>query len=128
MRTRLSELLHCELPIQLAPMGSVAATPALPLAVATAGGHGMYPALRLPPAAIAPVIDALAEQTQAFGVNFIVPMMDRGSLEVAVERAPYVDFFLADPDPALVEAVHGGGAVCGWQGQADPEAKAGGAA
>jgi NAD(P)H-dependent flavin oxidoreductase YrpB (nitropropane dioxygenase family) len=124
MAKRLCELLGCRLPIQLAPMGSVVATPSLPLAVASAGGHGMYPALRLPPAAIAPVLDALAEQTGAFGVNFIVPMMDRGSLELAVERAPYVDFFLADPDPALVEIVRGGGAVCGWQIESEREARA----
>ena len=50
MRNPVCELLRCELPIQLAPMGSVAATPALPLAVAMAGGHGMYPALGLPAA------------------------------------------------------------------------------
>ena len=124
MRNPVCELLRCELPIQLAPMGSVAATAALPRAVATAGGHGMYPGLRLPPAALEPVLDALAESTSAFGVNFVVPLMDRGSLELAVERAPYIDFFLADPDPVLVEAVHGGGAVCGWQVESDREAKA----
>ena len=40
------------------------------LAVAAAGGHGAYPALALPPAALAPVVDALAQRTMAFGVNF----------------------------------------------------------
>jgi nitronate monooxygenase len=120
---RVCDLLHCDLPIQLAPMGSVSATPALPLAVAAAGGHGMYPGLALPPAAIAPVLDELAERTRAFGVNFIVPMMDRGSLELAVERAPYIDFFLADPDPALVGLVHAGGKTCGWQVESANEAQ-----
>jgi nitronate monooxygenase len=124
MRNPVCELLRCEVPIQLAPMGSVSASPALPLAVAMAGGHGMYPALRLPPAALEPVLDALGESTSAFGVNFIVPVMDRGSLELAVERAPYVDFFLADPDQALVELAHSGGAVCGWQVESDREAQA----
>jgi nitronate monooxygenase len=121
---RVCDLLHCDLPIQLAPMGSVSATPALPLAVATAGGHGMYPGLALPPAAIEPVIDALAARTRAFGVNFIVPLMDRASLELAVERVPYIDFFLADPDAALVELVHAGGKTCGWQVESAPEARA----
>jgi NAD(P)H-dependent flavin oxidoreductase YrpB (nitropropane dioxygenase family) len=124
MANPVCELLRCELPIQLAPMGSVAATPSLPLAVAAAGGHGMYPALGLPPATIAPVVDALEERTAAFGLNFIVPLMDRDSLELAVERAPYIDFFLADPDPALVEVAHAGGAVCGWQVESDAEARA----
>ena len=118
------DLLRCELPIQLAPMGSVSATAALPLAVAAAGGHGMYPALSLPPAALAPVLDTLAPRTAAFGVNFIVPLIDRGSLELAAARAPYVDFFLADPDPALVAVVHDGGAVCGWQVETADEARA----
>jgi nitronate monooxygenase len=128
MANPLCELLGCELPIQLAPMGSVSATPSLPLAVAAAGGHGMYPALGLPPAAIAPVLDALGDRTRAFGLNFIVPVMDRASLELAVQRAPYVDFFLADPDPALVEVVHAGGAICGWQVESGRDAHAAAAA
>jgi hypothetical protein len=90
-------LLGCELPIQLAPMGSVSATARLPLAVAAAGRHGMYPGLALPPAALAPVLDALTAGTAAFGVNFIVPLMDRGSFELAVERAPYVDSSWSSP-------------------------------
>lgn len=128
MANPLCELLGCELPIQLAPMGSVSATPSLPLAVAAAGGHGMYPALGLPPAAIAPVLDALGDRTRAFGVNFIVPVMDRASLDLAVQHAPYVDFFLADPDPALVEIVHAGGAICGWQVESGRDAHAAAAA
>jgi NAD(P)H-dependent flavin oxidoreductase YrpB (nitropropane dioxygenase family) len=124
MGNRVGDLLGCELPIQLAPMGSVSATASLPLAVAAAGGHGMYPSLTLPPAAIEPVIDALAAGTKAFGVNFLVPFMDRDSLELVVSRAPCVDFFLADPDPALVEVAHAGGAVCGWQVESAEEARA----
>lgn len=124
MANRVCELLRCAVPIQLAPMGSVSATPALPLAVAAAGGHGMYPALGLPRPALAPIVDALAAGTDAFGVNFIVPVMDRDSLDVALERAPYVDFFLADPDPALVDAVHTAGATCGWQVESGDEARA----
>jgi len=105
-------------------MGSASATPALPLAIARAGGHAMYPGLALPPAALAPVIDALAAETVAFGVNFIVPMIDRASLELAAERAPYVDFFLAEPDPALVALVREHGGVCGWQVESADEARA----
>ncbi len=121
---RLTTLLRCELPIQLAPMGSVSATATLPLAVARAGGHAMYPGLALPPPALAPVLDALSAGTAAFGVNFIVPMMDRASLELAAERAPYVDFFLADPDPALVAVVRDAGGICGWQVESAEEARA----
>jgi nitronate monooxygenase len=125
---RLTELLRCELPIQLAPMGGASATPRLALAVAAAGGHAMYPALGLPPQALRPALEALATEASAFGVNFIVPMMDRGSLELAAEQAPYVDFFLTDPDSALVDVVHGAGGVCGWQVETADEARAAAAA
>jgi nitronate monooxygenase len=124
MSRRLTDLLRCDVPIQLSPMGSVSVTEALPLAVARAGGHAMYPGLGLPPAALAPVFDALAAQTRAFGVNLLVPMLDRESLELAAERAPYVDFFLADADPDLVARIHQGGAVCGWQIESAEEARA----
>jgi NAD(P)H-dependent flavin oxidoreductase YrpB (nitropropane dioxygenase family) len=84
----------------------------------------MYAGLALPPPALTPAIDALAGAGAAFGVNFIVPMMDPGSLEAALARAPYVDFFLADPDAALVARVHDAGAVCGWQVETAGEARA----
>src|SRR5829696_7585085 len=115
MARPLTDVLRCDLPIQLAPMGCVSVGAALPLAVARAGGHAMYPALFLPPASLEPVLDELAASTQAFGVNFLIPIMDPGSLELAARRAAYVDFFLAQPDRALVDQVHAGGAVCGWQ-------------
>ena len=41
-----------------------------------AGGHGMYSVLGLPPQALAPVLDALAAETRAFGVNFFPGVMD----------------------------------------------------
>jgi NAD(P)H-dependent flavin oxidoreductase YrpB (nitropropane dioxygenase family) len=124
MDRRVLELWRSELPIQLAPMGGVSATPRLALAVAAAGGHAMFPALALPPAALKPSVDALAEAGAAFGVNFLLTMLDPGSLEVALERAPYVDFFLGDADAALVERVHAAGAVCGWQVETPEEARA----
>jgi nitronate monooxygenase len=87
-------------------------------------GHAVYPALALPPGPLAPALDALASETRAFGVNFLVATMDRRSLEPAAERAPYVDFFLSDADPDLVATVHAGGAVCGWQVESADEARA----
>src|SRR3954447_749599 len=124
MSERLCRILQCDLPIQLAPMGSVSASARLPAAVAAAGAHAMYPGLALPPSALVPVLDELASGTSAFGVNFIVPFMDPDSLAATIERAPYVDFFLADPDPVLVDRVHAGGAACGWQIESVEEARA----
>jgi NAD(P)H-dependent flavin oxidoreductase YrpB (nitropropane dioxygenase family) len=89
MARPLTDVLRCDLPIQLAPMGCVSVGAALPLAVARAGGHAVYPALFLPPAALEPVLDELASSTQAFGVNFgaVEPTQrcDRGD---AVLRRP----------------------------------------
>jgi len=120
----LTSLLRSELPLQLSPMGSVLETPALPLAFAAAGGHPVYPSLMLPPAALEPILDALAAQTDAFGVNCVPPLMQRETFELAAAKAPYVDFFLAEPDPQLVAFVHGSGAVCGWQVESVAEARA----
>ena len=99
-------------------MGGVSVSPALPIAVARAGAHAMYPGLIHTAETLAPILDALEPP---FGVNFIVPMMDRGALELACERAPYVDFFLAEPDATLVALV---GGVCGWQVETAEEARA----
>jgi NAD(P)H-dependent flavin oxidoreductase YrpB (nitropropane dioxygenase family) len=84
----------------------------------------MFPALALPAAALRPSVDALADARAAFGVNFLVTMLDLEALDAALERAPYADFFLGDPDPALVERVHAAGAVCGWQVETAEEARA----
>jgi NAD(P)H-dependent flavin oxidoreductase YrpB (nitropropane dioxygenase family) len=120
----LTSLLRSELALQLSPMGSVLETPALPLAFAAAGGHAVYPSLGLPPEALEPILDALSAQTDAFGVNFLPPLMQRETLELAAAKAPYVDFFLAEPDPQLVALVHAGGAICGWQVESAAEARA----
>ena len=74
---------------RLAGLGCVSVGAALPLAVARAGGHAMYPALFLPPAALEPVLDELASSTRAFGVNFIVPLhrCDRGDAFYAGQSA-----------------------------------------
>jgi nitronate monooxygenase len=84
----------------------------------------MYPALALPPEVLAPILETLRSGSRAVGVNFIVPFLSREALTVAVERMPYVDFFLGDPDPALVEVVHAGRATCGWQVESGEEARA----
>jgi NAD(P)H-dependent flavin oxidoreductase YrpB (nitropropane dioxygenase family) len=67
---------------------------------------------------LAPILDALEPP---FGVNFLAPLLDRGALELATERAPYIDFFLGEPDADLVALVRG---VCGWQVETVEEARA----
>src|SRR5262245_29363061 len=115
MQTRFTKLLGCGVPLQVAPMGTVG-TPELLAAAASAGAHVMTSTAGLPPAAVEATIARLVETVgRGFGVNFLVPILDRDALAVAARSAPLVDFYLGPPDGALVDVVHAGGALCGWQ-------------
>ncbi len=113
--TTFTRLVGCRLAIQLAPIGAAGQGPQLSLAVAGAGGHAVYPAVFLSAAELSDDIDRLRAATGAFGVNFVVPLLDRECLEIAAHRAPMVDFFYGDPAAELVEIVHRGGALASWQ-------------
>jgi nitronate monooxygenase len=118
LRTAFTELVGCQVPIQMAPMGGGVVTPELAIAVARGGGLGMLQRAD-PTTSLADRIGRL-EQAQAgpFGVNFVLHTpspSDRAEIELAASRARLVEFFWADPDPALVELVHAGGALAGWQ-------------
>ena len=62
------------------------------------------------------------------GAHFFMLMVDPDSapesVAAAAERAPVVDFFYADPDPALVDIVHAAGALASWQIGSEEEARA----
>jgi nitronate monooxygenase len=117
LRTPFTELVGCQLPIQLAPMGGGVVTAELAIAVTTAGGLGMLQ--RSGPGSLADRIGQLEQAGVApFGVNFLLydpSQDDRAAIELAASRARVVEFFWADPDPALVDLVHAGGALAGWQ-------------
>jgi nitronate monooxygenase len=122
--TRFTELVGCQVPIQLAPMGSVS-TPALAVAVANAGGVGSIAAMGLTAAELDQVLaDMAARTTGVLAANFLTGDIDREAVAAAAARAKIVDFFWADPDPALVELAHRGGALCCWQVGSLDEAKA----
>jgi nitronate monooxygenase len=100
--TRFTELVGCELPLQLAAMGRVGTTE-LAGAVAEAGGFGMVPSHAEPAAG-------------GCGVNFLMPFEPSlDDLEEAAARCRVVELFYADPRVDVVEAVHRGGALAGWQ-------------
>jgi nitronate monooxygenase len=107
MSTRFTELVGCQLPLQLAPMGRVGTTQ-LAAAVAAAGGFGMVPMTAEP-------------ADGACGKNFLMPFDP--SLEMITEtasRCRVVEFFFADPQADVVGAAHAAGALAGWQvGSAD---------
>lgn len=115
LATRFTTLLDCTVPLQQAGMGGVA-TPPLALAVAEAGGLGMLGGAMVPPPVLAEMLDSLAASTRgAFGVNFLMPFLDRDAVAVAATRARVVEFFYGAPDATLVDAVHAGGALACWQ-------------
>jgi nitronate monooxygenase len=115
LQTGFTELVGCRVPIQQAPMGSVS-TPALAVAVADEGGLGTITAMGM----TADQLDALlsdmaARTTGVLGANFLTAQVDPDAVAAAASRVRVVDFFWSDPDPALVEIAHRGGALACWQ-------------
>jgi nitronate monooxygenase len=124
LTTRFTELAGCRVPIQQAPMGSVS-VPALAVAVADAGGVGSITALGLSVADLDKVLAGLAAQTTGvLAANFLTGQIDPEAVAAAAARVRIVDFFWADPDPALVELAHRGGALASWQVGSLDEARA----
>ncbi len=125
LSTTFTTLVGCRAPIQLAPMGGGVVTAELAIAVMGAGGLGMLQ--RTGPGPLADRIDRLEQaQTGPFGVNFTLyhgSPGERAEIELAASRARLVEFFWADPDPALIDLVHAGGALAGWQVGSVDEAK-----
>lgn len=122
--TSYCSLVGCSLPLQQSPMGSVSSVD-LAVAVADAGAVGTVTALGLSPASLARLLDdATARTTGVVAANFLTAAVDRAAVEVAAQRLRLVDFFWSDPDPVLVELVHGHGALVSWQVGSVEEARA----
>jgi nitronate monooxygenase len=123
--TAFTELVGCELPLQLAGMGGGGSDPALCSAVCNAGGFGILGAGGLPLDAVEQMLDAMPTLTsKPFGINFLMPFLDRGAVEAAVSRCRMVEFFYDDPDSSLVDLARDGGALAAWQVGSADEAKA----
>jgi nitronate monooxygenase len=115
IETRFTQLLEASVPVQLAGMPGVS-TPDLVSAVAAAGAVGMLGAPLMPPEELERVLDELGRKTSgAFGVNFLIPFLDRRCVAVAARKSRLVEFFYGEPDPELVEQVHSLGALASWQ-------------
>jgi nitronate monooxygenase len=115
LHTTFTELVGCEAPVQLAPMGSVCTTE-LVVAVTAAGGMGMVAPHLAPPPVVGSVLeDVTAKAAGPVGINFLMPFLDRAAVEVAASRAKLVDFYYGAVDGSLVDLVHRGGALAGWQ-------------
>jgi len=128
LRTRFTDLVGCTVPIQQAPIGGCA-SPRLAAAVAGAGGLGMVSVTGDPPEIVATQLDQARRLSAGpIGAHFFMLMVDPASapesVAAAAERAPVVDFFYAEPDPALVRIVHAAGALASWQIGSVEEARA----
>jgi len=122
--TRYTELTGCRVPVQQAPMGSVS-TAALAVAVAEAGGVGSIGVLGMSPAQVDKVLGGMVARTSGvLAVNFLTSDIDPEAVAAAAARVRIVDFFWTDPDPALVEVAHRGGALACWQVGSLAEARA----
>lgn len=96
-------------------MGSVS-TPDLAVAVADAGGVGTITALGMPVGYLDSLLAEMTGRTTGvLAVNFLTEQMDREAVAAAAARVRIIDFFWADPNPALVDIVHAGGALASWQ-------------
>src|SRR5262252_476889 len=124
LTTAFTDLVGCQVPIQQAGMGGVA-TPELAAAVADAGGLGMVSMVLQPADGVAAGLDALAKQTRGeVGINFLMPLLDPEAVDAAATRVRGVEFFYAEPDAALIDRVHEGGALAAWQVGSSAEARA----
>jgi NAD(P)H-dependent flavin oxidoreductase YrpB (nitropropane dioxygenase family) len=105
VRTPFTDLIGCELPVQLAALGGVG-TAELAQAVAAAGGLGMLPmGVGLP-----------AQPAGALGMGFLIPYLP--TFEGVAEQtrgARVVEFFWGEPAAAAVAAGHDAGALVSWQ-------------
>lgn len=107
MNTRFTDLVGCELPLQLATLGGVG-TAELAVAVAREGGLGMMPAGTDAPAA--------PPASGALGIGFLMPFgPSSDEVAQAARGVRVVEFFYSDPRAELIAAVHGGGALGAWQ-------------
>jgi NAD(P)H-dependent flavin oxidoreductase YrpB (nitropropane dioxygenase family) len=128
MKTRFTECVGCEHPIQLAGMPGIA-TPELAAAVTRAGGLGMIGCVRSSPERLATVLEDLRAVAHGpVGVNFLIPFVDPACVDVAAAGAPVVEFFYGEPDPAWIERARRSQARVGWQIGSLREARAAAAA
>jgi NAD(P)H-dependent flavin oxidoreductase YrpB (nitropropane dioxygenase family) len=115
VRTPFTDLIGCELPLQLAALGGVG-TAELANAVAAAGGLGMLPmGVGLP-----------SHPAGALGMGFLIPYLPSfESIPEQTRGARVVEFFWGEPASAAVAAGQDAGALVSWQvGSADEAAQA----
>jgi nitronate monooxygenase len=127
LSTRFTAIVGCSVPIQQAAMGGVSG-PELAGAVARAGGLGMLPqrGIEDTPSRVKRALELAAGGRGSVGMGFFAFRVDEDleNLDLAAASLRLVEFFWGWPDSVLVDRVHAGGALCGWQVGSIDEAKA----
>ena len=96
-------------------MGSIL-SPELAAAVSNAGALGQVTFAGIELDDAKGRLDRLVSlTTKPFGVNIVIPYLDKEILELVVHKARVIDFFWGEPDPELVKLVHDAGALASWQ-------------
>jgi NAD(P)H-dependent flavin oxidoreductase YrpB (nitropropane dioxygenase family) len=124
LETAFTRLVGCSVPIQLAGMSSIL-SPELTAAVSNAGALGQltFPGIDVEEANRR--LDRVSALTsKPFGINLLIPYLDREILALAAPRARVIDFFWGEPDPELVGFVHDAGSLASWQVGSTAEAMA----
>lgn len=115
LSTRVTELVGCRYPVQLAGMPRTA-IPELVGAVSQAGGLGMLGAARYRADGLIDALTEIASRTSApFGVTFLVPFLDPDLIDLVAQHARVVELYWGTPEPALVDRIHAHGALASWQ-------------
>jgi len=108
-------------------MGGGIGTPRLAYAVAAAGALGMVGASDFDRATLVEAFvngKGRAAPGQHVGAGFLIPFVDRGAVAAVAPLVKVIEFFYGDPDPALVQLGHCGGALVSWQAGSAEEARA----
>ena len=114
-QTKFTELIGCDIPLQLAGMPGVN-TVELAAAVSNAGGLGMISATHMESIFLSDTIENLTKLTsQPVGVNFLMPFVDIECVELAASKVKVVEFFYGEPTQQLVDIVHNHYALASWQ-------------
>jgi nitronate monooxygenase len=127
MKTRITELLGIEHPILSAGMGVVAMA-RLAAAVSEAGGMGTIGLAAMDPAAARAEIRTAGDLTsRPFGVNLLIPFLEPGLIEAAIEERPAAaTFFWGEPDDFrdAIRRLKDAGTKVLWQCGSAAEARA----
>jgi nitronate monooxygenase len=108
-------------------MGGGIGTARLAFAVSAAGGLGMVGASDFDRSMLVEAFGAGRRGRASggqVGAGFLIPFLDRDTVAAVAPLVRVIEFFYGDPDPALVQLGHSGGALVSWQVGSAEEARA----